>query len=109
MSRVANVSVVLPAYNEQDNIATVVQRGLDVLPRLAEEFEIVVVDDGSNDATAAVAERFGEQGHPVRVIRHEVNSGYGAALRTGFEVARHELVFYTDADNQFDLGELEYF
>jgi glycosyltransferase involved in cell wall biosynthesis len=110
MSRVPSLSVVLPAYNEQDNIATVVQRGLEVLPRLAEDFEVIVVDDGSSDATAAVVRAISDQAYPnVRLISHPVNRGYGAAIRTGFEMARHELVFYTDSDNQFDLSELEYF
>ena len=110
MSRAKSLSVILPAYNEQDNVATVVQRGLEVLPRLADEFEIIVVDDGSSDATAAVARAISDQESPnVRLVTHEVNRGYGAALRTGFKTARYELVFYTDSDNQFDLSELEYF
>jgi glycosyltransferase involved in cell wall biosynthesis len=110
MSRVPSLSVVLPAYNEQDNVATVIQRGLEVLPRLAEDFEVIVVDDGSSDATAAVVRAISDQEYPnVRLISHPVNRGYGAALRTGFKMARHDLVFYTDSDNQFDLSELEYF
>jgi glycosyltransferase involved in cell wall biosynthesis len=69
--------------------------------------EIVVVDDGSRDATPAILARLeGELGERLRVVRHEVNRGYGAALRDGFAASRGALVFYTDADNQFDLKEL---
>jgi cellulose synthase/poly-beta-1,6-N-acetylglucosamine synthase-like glycosyltransferase len=92
MSRAKSLSVILPAYNEQDNVATVVQRGLEVLPRLADEFEVIVVDDGSSDATAAVVRAISDQESPnVRLVTHEVNRGYGAALRTGFKMARYEL------------------
>lgn len=104
------LSVVLPAYNEEANIEPVVRRALDVLPGLVDDFEIVVVDDGSRDATAERALELARE-HPgrVRVLRHDPNQGYGAAIRSGFRHARGALVFYTDADNQFDLAELEWF
>jgi glycosyltransferase involved in cell wall biosynthesis len=74
------------------------------------DFEVIVVNDGSRDGTAEVAFALVEEHHPrVRLINHVSNQGYGAALRTGFEHARHPLVFYTDADNQFDISEIEYF
>lgn len=104
------LSIVLPAYNEAPNIPVAVGRALDVLPRLTEDFEVIVVDDGSRDDTAAAAQELVESHYPnVRLLRHDRNRGYGAALRTGFQHARHDLVFYTDADNQFDIAELEYF
>jgi glycosyltransferase involved in cell wall biosynthesis len=100
---------VLPAYNEQDNIARAVMHAIEVLPALASEWEVIVVDDGSRDQTAAVVERLVSEHYPnVRLLRHPVNKGYGAALRSGFLRARHEYVFYTDSDNQFDIGELRY-
>ncbi len=104
---VAGLSVILPAYNEEENIGTAIDRALDVLPRLAESWEVIVVDDGSRDRTPAVAQQRVDAHYPrVRLVVHEVNHGYGAALRTGFSRARHDLVFYTDADNQFDISEL---
>ena len=107
--RVPGLSVVLPTYNEEPNLEPVLRQALDCLPRLAEEFEVIVVDDGSTDGTAAVAESLVAEHHPrVRLLRHERNQGYGAALRTGFSRTRHEYVFYTDADRQFDIAELEY-
>jgi glycosyltransferase involved in cell wall biosynthesis len=104
-----SLSVVLPAYNERENIARAVERALEVLPRLADDWEVIIVDDGSTDGTAEVVEGLMLEHHPrVRLLKHDVNQGYGAALRTGFSRVRHDLVFYTDADNQFDIAELAY-
>jgi glycosyltransferase involved in cell wall biosynthesis len=106
---VTSLSVILPAYNEEENIALAVARGVEVLPQLAEEWEVIVVDDGSRDRTGAIVADLVAAHYPrVRLLQHPVNQGYGAALRTGFLRARYELVFYTDADNQFDIGELRY-
>jgi glycosyltransferase involved in cell wall biosynthesis len=104
------LSVVLPAHNEESNIGPVVGQALSVLPDVCSEFEVIVVDDGSSDATPEVAEALVREHHPrVRLLRHDVNQGYGAAIRSGFQHARYELVFYTDADRQFDLSELAFF
>jgi dolichol-phosphate mannosyltransferase len=103
------VSVVLPAYNEEPNIEAAVEQALDCLPRVADEFEVIVVDDGSTDGTATALGPLLAEHHPrVRLLRHERNQGYGAALRTGFSRARHDYVFYTDADRQFDIAEIAY-
>jgi Glycosyl transferase family 2 len=107
---VAGISVVLPAYNEETNVGEAVGQALEVLPEIAEDFEVIVVDDGSGDGTAAVVEALVAEHHPnVRLLRHDPNRGYGAAIRSGFQHARFDLVFYTDSDLQFDLSELAYF
>jgi glycosyltransferase involved in cell wall biosynthesis len=104
------VSVVLPAYNEGPNIEGAVGRCLAVLPKLVRDFEVIVVDDGSTDDTANLAQRLVDEHHPrVRLLRHTRNLGYGAAIVNGFRQARCELLFYTDSDNQFDVRELEWF
>jgi glycosyltransferase involved in cell wall biosynthesis len=104
-----SVSVVLPALNEEENIGPMLDRGLEVMPEICDDFELIVVDDGSSDATAAVAQGYLQAHHPrVRVLRHDFNRGYGAALRSGFQAARYDLLFYTDADRQFDIDELRY-
>jgi len=100
------LSVFFPMYQEEANVEGSVQKALEVLPGLVGEYEILVVDDGSTDRTREIAERLAEEHPPVRVARHEVNRGYGAAVRTGLESASMELVFFTDGDLQFDLGEL---
>ncbi|HEY7512616.1 MAG TPA: glycosyltransferase family 2 protein [Vicinamibacteria bacterium] len=103
----SSLSIVLPAYNEQDNVQAAVTGAARAAASVMEDYEVVVVDDGSRDGTAArLAALGGGLGPRLRVLRHEVNQGYGAALRAGFRAARGDLVFYTDSDNQFDLAEL---
>jgi len=107
--RVASLSFFFPAHNEADNIEALVAEALEVLPRLADEFEIICVDDGSRDATPQLADQLAAVHPQVRAVHHGVNQGYGAALRSGFRAARHELVCFLDGDRQFhveDLGRL---
>lgn len=106
----AGLSIVLPAHNEEANIRTAVEKGLATGERLAPRHEVIVVDDGSEDGTSHEVEALAKKHYPrVRLVKHHVNLGYGAALRTGFHQARYDLVFFTDSDNQFDMSELEYF
>jgi glycosyltransferase involved in cell wall biosynthesis len=99
----ARLSIVMPAFNEEANIGRAVLRAVDTGRRHGAEYEVVVVDDGSEDRTSERA----ATGPGVQVIRHPRNLGYGAALRTGLRAAQFDLVFFTDADNQFDLDEVE--
>lgn len=103
------VSIVLPAYNEEENVRGAVAEATATAERLFADHEIVVVDDGSADATAATVREIGAADPRVRVISHERNRGYGEALRTGFLACRLDYVFFTDADLQFDMRELERF
>lgn len=100
------LSIVLPAFDEERNIGAALDSALAVAVRLARDFEIVVVDDGSRDGTAAAIEERCRRDPRIRVVQHQSNRGYGAALRSGLRVARGELVFFTDSDLQFDLAEL---
>ena len=109
MSRIAaamDVSAVIPAFNEQANLEQSVGRTADALRTHARTFEIIVVDDGSRDESAAVLERLKATHPTLRVVRHPVNRGYGAAVRSGFDAARLPWVFLMDADNQFDPAEV---
>jgi glycosyltransferase involved in cell wall biosynthesis len=101
-----SVSVFFPAYNDEGTIAGLVADALAVLPAIADDFEVVVVNDGSADRTAAVLEALARREPRLRVVHHPENRGYGAALRTGFASATKELVFYTDGDGQYDVKEL---
>ncbi len=109
MARRYRLSIVLPAYNEEANIATAIQRVRSVASRLCSSYEIIVVDDGSTDSTGTIVEAIATTDRKVRLIRQDRNVGYGEALRAGFLAARLDLVFFTDADLQFDLEELEAF
>jgi len=104
-----SVSMVLPAYNEAPNIEQAIAEASGVAERLFGEHEIVVVDDGSGDRTAALASAVAQRDPRVVVVSHAENRGYGEALRTGFRHSRLDFVFFTDADLQFDLNELEEF
>src|SRR5438270_402928 len=101
-----DVSAVMPAYNEQANLEQSVDRTAGALAVHARSFEIIVVDDGSRDGTASVLERLKTLHPNLRVVRHPVNRGYGAAVRSGFDAARLPWVFLMDADNQFDPAEI---
>jgi glycosyltransferase involved in cell wall biosynthesis len=110
MSRVAppvEISAVMPAYNEEANLEQSVGRMAGALEANARAFEIIVVDDGSQDGTAALLERLKAEHPELRVIHHPVNRGYGAALRSGFDAARYAWIFMMDADNQFDPAEVQ--
>ena len=100
------VSLFFPMLNEEGNIAGAVASALTALQATARDYEVIVVDDGSRDRTGLIADRLAAADSHVTVVHHQENRGYGAALRSGFEAARHPLVAFVDGDNQFDLGDL---
>jgi glycosyltransferase involved in cell wall biosynthesis len=104
-----SVSCILPAYNELENLESTVDSCREALVRLFDDFEIIIVDDGSSDGTKELARQLAADDPQVRVIHHQQNLGYGAALRAGFSAARNPLVFFTDADGQFKPLDLENF
>jgi dolichol-phosphate mannosyltransferase len=100
------LSLVIPAYNEAAGIRQAVGEAEEALGALIADYEIIVVDDGSTDETSAALAAMTRANARVRQLRHRVNRGYGAALRTGFEAARFNRVAFTDADCQFHLADL---
>ncbi|HEY5520959.1 MAG TPA: glycosyltransferase family 2 protein [Candidatus Limnocylindrales bacterium] len=104
--RVSQLSFFFPAHNEADNIEALIAEALEVLPTLAEQFEIIAVDDGSRDATPRIADRLAASDPRIRVVHHETNKGYGAAVRSGLGAARYDLVAFTDGDRQFKVADL---
>lgn len=101
-----SITVFFPCYNEQDNVARVAEQAVQVLEGLRADYEVIIVNDGSSDHTARIADEIAKANKRVRVVNHPRNLGYGAALQSGFRAATKELVFYTDGDAQFDLNEL---
>jgi glycosyltransferase involved in cell wall biosynthesis len=109
-ARLTELSYFFPAHNEEGNVEALVHDALVALPGLAERFEIIIVNDGSSDRTGALADGLAAANpDTVRAVHHPTNLGYGAALRSGFRVARFDWVGFTDGDRQFavsDLGRL---
>src|SRR6266700_5943650 len=102
----AGLSVFFPAYNDGGTIASMVIRTVKTASELTPDFEIIVVDDGSGDGTADIADELARKYPQVRAVHHPINRDYGAALQTGFRSATKEWVFYTDGDGQYDTAEL---
>ena len=101
-----SISVFFPCFNEQDNIAGLVEKALGVLEKLNADFEVIIVDDGSSDDTGKIADELAGKNDRVKAVHHHTNLGYGAALQSGFKAATKDLVFYTDGDGQFDINEM---
>lgn len=101
-----SISLVLPAYNEAENIEPMVAEATPALESVTADYEIIVVDDGSSDDTAGAARRVMETHDHVRMVQHPINQGFGAAVFSGFTSAQKDWIFYTDADRQFVLAEL---
>jgi glycosyltransferase involved in cell wall biosynthesis len=101
------LSVFFPAYNDSGTIGSLVIRAVQVAGTLTSDFEVIVVNDGSRDATPLILDELaGQYPARVRIVHHPTNRGYGGALRTGFATATKELVFYTDGDAQYDPAEM---
>jgi len=104
-----SISAVLPAYNEEALIGKTATAMAEVLAEITDDYEVIVVNDGSRDRTQAVVDEVAAQNPRIRCITHEVNRGYGEALRTGFSAATEDFIFLTDGDRQFDVRELARF
>ncbi len=109
MNKVSSLSIFFPCYNEAKNLRVLLRQILKVIPYLIKDYEVLVIDDGSIDDTQAVVGEFAKIDSRIKLITHLQNLGYGAALKTGFKNATKEWVFFTDADLQFSIMELEKF
>ena len=104
--RPCGISVFFPAFNDEGSIAKLIHEALEVAPRITNDYELIVVNDGSSDGTAEVLNDLASREPRLRVIHHARNRGYGGALRSGFESATKDLIFYTDGDGQYDVREM---
>lgn len=106
---IKNLSVFFPIYNEEGNVEITVKKATEVLKNLDLNYEIIIVNDGSNDKTGEIAEDLAKKDPHIRIIHHQKNSGYGEALKSGFYNAKYETICYTDGDGQFDFNEVSKF
>lgn len=100
------LSLVFPVFDEAANVDRVIESACKIGDQLVETFEVVIVDDGSRDGSARLIDRWSARDPRIRTVRHATNLGYGAALRSGLTAARGDLIFFSDADLQFELSEL---
>ena len=107
--RLPGLSIVLPCHNEAENVQAMVRDACEAAERVADSYEVLVVDDGSTDDTLTIARQVETIVPGVRVVAHESNRGYGGAVRSGFGAATMPWVFLVDADRQFDLRQLDDF
>lgn len=105
--RLSGLSFFFPARNEELNVAPMVARALEVLPRYADRVEVTVVDDGSTDHTGELADALATTDPRVKVIHHRPGRGYGGAVRAGLVSATQPFVFFTDGDQQFDVADFD--
>jgi len=106
MKQALGLTIFFPAYNDGGTIASMVIAAVRAAARLTPDFEVLVINDGSSDGTAEIADELSRLYPQVRVVHHAKNRGYGGALRSGFSNATKDLIFYTDGDAQYDPREL---
>ncbi len=104
--RPISLSVFYPCYNEEPNVERTTMTALEAVSKITDDFEIIIVNDGSKDRTGELADRLATEHPQVRAVHNNPNLGYGGALQRGFREATKEYVFYTDGDGQFDFGEI---
>ena len=103
-----SVSLFFPVYNDETTVRTVAMQGIALLEGYASKFEIIIVDDGSPDRSGEIADELArEHPHVVRVIHHEANRGYGAAMKTGIDACRYEWICMVDGDNEYAVADLK--
>ncbi|PIR80136.1 MAG: glycosyltransferase family 2 protein [Candidatus Levybacteria bacterium CG10_big_fil_rev_8_21_14_0_10_35_13] len=109
MNKFDELSIFFPFWNEEENLETVVSKAIPVAQRIAEKWEIIMIDDGSSDKTLEIMHKLSAKDKRLVSVSHKVNRGYGAALKTGFENAKYKYIVFNDGDGQFDFSEVEKF
>lgn len=109
IKKVSELSIFFPFWNEEKNIESVVKKAIPVAEKVAEKWEILMIDDGSSDKTLEIAQKLAKKDSRLKVISHNPNRGYGAALKEGFKNAKYDLIVFNDGDGQFDFSEVTRF
>lgn len=101
-----SISIFFPCYNDSNTIGGLVKDAFDILAKIAKDYEVIVVNDGSQDKSGKILKELSNKYKHLKVVTHKKNRGYGGALRSGFTKASKDLVFYTDGDGQYDVKEM---
>ena len=109
MKQIPELSIFFPFWNEGKNIERVVKKAIPVAEKVAQKWEIIMVDDGSSDNTAEIAKKLETKDEKIRLVSHKPNRGYGAALKEGFDNAKYKYIVFNDGDGQFDFAEVTRF
>lgn len=109
MTKLPELSIFFPFWNEEKNIEKVALSAIEIAPTVAKKWEILLIDDGSLDKTLEKANQIKEKYSNIRIISHKPNRGYGAALKSGFENSNYEYVVFVDGDLQFDFSQIDRF
>jgi len=104
-----NISLFFPVYNDENTVRTITLKAIRILDEIAENYEILIIDDGSPDNSGKIAEELSEEFPRVRVIHHQGNLGYGAAIKTGLQNVQYEYICFTDGDDEYDISDLKKF
>lgn len=109
MKKLSSLTIFFPFWNEEESIGELVEKAIPIAKEVADKWEVLLIDDGSTDNTAEKARELEKKFSNVRLISHQINRGYGAALRSGFENAKYDYIVFTDGDLQFDFNEVTKF
>ncbi|HOC25857.1 MAG TPA: glycosyltransferase family 2 protein, partial [bacterium] len=104
--KLSSLSIFFPVYNDWGTITTMAAQAITAAEKITNDYEVILVDDGSEEKTQEILDFLESRFPQIRVIHHEHNRGYGGALRTGFGESRKEFIFYTDGDAQYDVRQL---
>ncbi len=109
MKKFDELSLFFPFWNEEQNVTNTVEKAIPVISKIADKWEIIMVDDGSSDSTLEKMQQLSKKDKRLVSVSHKKNRGYGAALKTGFENAQYKYIVFNDGDGQFDFAEIDRF
>jgi glycosyltransferase involved in cell wall biosynthesis len=104
-----NISLFFPVYNDEHTVRTITLKAIRILDEIAENYEIIIIDDGSPDNSGEIADALSKEFEWVKVIHHPENLGYGAAIKTGLQNVQYEYVCFTDGDDEYDISDVKKF